>query len=234
MKKRTKRFFDEFARDYDQEAFRYSIGTQYLSSVETTLLQEAIEHGKDKTVLDVGVGTGRLSQIVAREKYVNLIGIDISRKMISQTNRKVRQTHLVLADAEATPFQSNIFNLVIAMRVLKYTPSWKKTIKEMSRISQCRGLFIFSIANRHSIQVLTRNRSYFLLSLGSVEGVLKEKGFTILKIITRKRLPFRFYKAINMPLVLSFFIFLEKLLDKIFPEALLATDILILAKKVSR
>jgi len=79
-------FFNDYSKNYDQFAFEQSLGTRYLSEIETNFLLNEL-HIENKRILDVGVGTGRNSEILL-SKGGMVEGIDISEGMMTKARVK--------------------------------------------------------------------------------------------------------------------------------------------------
>lgn len=76
---------------------------------------------RPRTILDVGTGTGFLAVGLARAGY-RVTGIDISPAMLARARRKAREAGVsvpfVLGDAEAPPFRTESFDMVITRNLL--------------------------------------------------------------------------------------------------------------------
>ncbi|MGA2768215.1 MAG: methyltransferase domain-containing protein [Candidatus Bathyarchaeia archaeon] len=90
---------------------------------------------KDCTkILDVGVGTGRLAEPLQKTGF-EVVGIDISRRMMSKAKEKGLQD-LLLADARFIPFKNKTFDVAISVHVLHLISEWKKTLREVCRVTR--------------------------------------------------------------------------------------------------
>lgn len=74
------------------------------------------------SVLEIGVGIGRIAQYIAArsDRYV---GVDFSKEMLSHASHSLRHTdnvHLVLADGNSLNFPAKSFDLGIVCLVLKH------------------------------------------------------------------------------------------------------------------
>ena len=227
-------FFNDYSKNYDQFAFEQSLGTRYLSEVETNFLLDEL-HIENKKILDIGVGTGRNSGILLSKGGI-VEGIDISEGMMAKAKVKLNGKNINFTVANAgknIPFEDDCFDVVICMRVLKYILNWRGTIKEISRVIKKDGIFILEIANLYSVQYLgLYNSSYFLFKPNEVKTILKQNGFEIIKISLGSRLPFPLYRKINDKHLLKFFMFFESFLDKFLPNTMLSRNILIKCRKI--
>jgi ubiquinone/menaquinone biosynthesis C-methylase UbiE len=232
MKRRTIEKF-EFDFGFDKNAILDSLGTRYVAYLEERFVREALSGKGFIRILDVGAGTGRIMEVIAHQHNVQLVGVDLSRQMIKQARKKVKVADFVLADADALPFRSNIFDSVVAIRVLRYIPSWKHTIKEVNRVLRCSRLFVFNVSNRYSLQLLARKKGVYLsLVLRSVLSSLEENGFATIRFKSQKRFPSNIYRRINDTATLKAISLLESNMDRLIPKSLLSTDVLIQAKKL--
>lgn len=234
MKRRTVEKF-ELDFEFDKDAILDSLGTRYIAYLEEKFVKESFDGNASIRVLDVGTGTGRIIGSIARQRQhiVELVGVDLSRQMINQARKRVKGVDFVLADADTLPFRSSVFDLVVAIRVLRYMSSWRQAIKEANRIIRCSGCYVFNASNKYSLQFLASKEGVYLsLDIRRVLGFLVEKGFVVLKFKSQKRLPANLYRRINSTVALKAASLLEGIMDKVFPKSLLSTDVLIRAKKL--
>ena len=105
------------------------------------------EMARGDRVLEVGVGTGRLSLPLERAK-VSVVGTDVSREMIRIGQQKGFQ-HVVLADAYHLPFADGTFQVAMTNRVLHLLDDWRKALREIVRTT--RGWYL-SVLERESAQ----------------------------------------------------------------------------------
>jgi ubiquinone/menaquinone biosynthesis C-methylase UbiE len=234
MTNEVSNFFDNFSKDYDQFAFEKSIGTKYLSDIETGFILENLQI-ENRKILDVGVGTGRNSELLLTKGGI-IEGIDISEGMMAKAKQKLKggKINFTVADAgEKIPFEDSTFDIIICTRVLKYIPTWKNAISEFSRVLKKDGTLILEIANMFSVQYFgLYDSNYFLFNPNVVKKVLKENGFEIMQISCGTRLPFPLYSRVNNEHVLNSLIVLESFLDKLMPKTALSRNILLKCKKV--
>ncbi len=69
---------------------------------------------KTTTILDLGCGTGRFTAALATRLQTCTLGLDPSRKMLSQARERQNgpQTHYAIAQAEALPLRENSLSLI--------------------------------------------------------------------------------------------------------------------------
>lgn len=142
-----------------------------------------------KTVLDVGVGTGFLSIMLAEMGH-RVTGVDLSEEMISQARKKIESRGLKIrletGDAEDLPFEDGSFDAVVNRAVLWTLPDPKKALLEWKRVLKPGGTLCFFLHGPHS-----KGLSHRLT-----------KQFTNLIILSRERRnPWRsLYDSVNLPM----------------------------------
>jgi SAM-dependent methyltransferase len=87
-----------------------------------------------ETILEVGVGTGRLAEPLRKAGY-ELTGIDISARMIRKAKEKGIE-QLVLADARFLPLLPIAFDATISVHVLHLIAEWKKMLQEICLVTR--------------------------------------------------------------------------------------------------
>lgn len=94
--------------------------------------------GRDRDVLEVGVGMGSDHLEWARARPRRLCGIDLTERAVEHTRRRLEfhglSSELRVADAEALPFDSESFDLVYSWGVLHHSPDTPKAIGEVHRV----------------------------------------------------------------------------------------------------
>lgn len=117
--------FDGISEVYDQT--RHAATEAELNALSREL--------KDcRLILDVGVGTGRFAKPLSDEGF-EVIGIDLSRKMISKAKLK-GVGDVILADARYLPFENDTFDGSIIVHVFHLLPDWQSVVHEMSRVTK--------------------------------------------------------------------------------------------------
>jgi ubiquinone/menaquinone biosynthesis C-methylase UbiE len=87
-----------------------------------------------RTILDVGVGTGRFAKPLSDLGF-KIVGIDISLRMMLRARKKGVQ-NLILADAHRMPFIDKSFDASIIIHVFHLIPDWRDVICEMGRVAK--------------------------------------------------------------------------------------------------
>ena len=105
---------------------------------QTALLHSELDGGGP--VLEVGVGTGRISAPLADRHRI--VGVDLSREMLRVLAAKESGVRPIEADAVRLPFGSATFGAVIACHVLHLVPDWRRAVDEVGRVLAPGGLLL--------------------------------------------------------------------------------------------
>jgi 2-polyprenyl-6-hydroxyphenyl methylase / 3-demethylubiquinone-9 3-methyltransferase len=106
-------------------------------------------------VLDMGCGAGFLSHALAKTGH-HVTGIDLSEQSL-EVARRLDTTGRVkyqVADATATSFPSESFDVVCAMDLLEHVENPAALVREASRLLKPGGLFFFHTFNRTLLSYL--------------------------------------------------------------------------------
>jgi len=139
---------------YDQTVASYD--AQYADE-QTTKIRVALKNARLKEnslVLDMGCGTGLLFPYVA-DKAKLLIGIDISRKLLKQAQKRAKRhpnVILIQTDADYTPFKNQTFHNLFAITLLQNMPNPKTTLKEIGRVTKPEATIILTTLKKRFTQ----------------------------------------------------------------------------------
>ncbi len=96
----------------------------------------------DRTLLDIGCGTGAMSSRLRR--WGRVVSADFS-PLALQFSRRRGLSALVTADAMRLPFASNSFDVLIAMDMLEHLPDDALALKEFYRVLKPGGIIIATV-----------------------------------------------------------------------------------------
>ncbi len=130
--------FDRVAATYDETR---ALSPKVMSHVLGILVDQLL----GKSVLEVGVGTGRFA-VPLQKSGIGVVGVDISHKMVELGLGKGLR-NVVLADGARLPFTPRAFDLATTTHVLHLVPDWKDVLLEIVRVTRDS---YFSIIERSS------------------------------------------------------------------------------------
>jgi ubiquinone/menaquinone biosynthesis C-methylase UbiE len=131
--------YDKWAPTYDEEH-------NPLITLEQNITLDLIGNVRNQRVLDVGCGTGRYCELLAK-KGAKIVGIDPSSRMLEYARRKISPNckfELRLGRIENLGFPDNHFNVVLCALTVGHLLELEPAIKEVSRIIKTKGRLIVS------------------------------------------------------------------------------------------
>ena len=129
--------FDRAAHFYDATR---SLPPEVAQAQTARLLSELGD--TDRPVLEIGVGTGRISAPLADRHRI--VGIDLSREMLRVLDSKRSGVVAVEGDAARLPFRGETFDAAIACHVLHLVRAWRQAVDEVARVLVPGGMLLAS------------------------------------------------------------------------------------------
>lgn len=112
-------------------------------------------------ILELGIGGGAIvNNLGVKLQNSNLIGVDVSRKMIETCKTKLSHSSqvggasIIVGDIFRLPFRQSSLNSVITVRLIPNLVKNGLALKEVARILKPDGQVIFDIYNRMSVMSL--------------------------------------------------------------------------------
>ena len=131
----TSRAFDRAASVYDQtRPLPEPIATHGIPAI----LDVA---GRDARILEAGTGTGRIG-VPLLERGANVIGCDLSAKMLARFQDKIPSARLAQADAGYLPFRASHFDAVLTAHVMHLVGPWREALREFRRVLKPGGVYL--------------------------------------------------------------------------------------------
>lgn len=97
-----------------------------------------LDPADDSIWLDVGCGTGALTDAIRRRAHPRLaVGADPSKEYVNIASRG--GAGFVVSDAQALPFANDAFDLCVAGLVLNFVPTPETALLEMRRVTRSGG-----------------------------------------------------------------------------------------------
>ncbi|MEZ9302310.1 malonyl-[acyl-carrier protein] O-methyltransferase BioC [Vibrio breoganii] len=145
--------FGRAASNYDQHA-------QFQRDVVEKLLERLPASLIGKQILDVGCGTGYLTEKLL-QRGAEVVALDLSDKMLDQARLRCgKQVTYYLGDAEALPFADDSFDYVVSSLALQWCEDLSVPIRESKRVCKVGGHVLFSTLVEGSLYELKQAWSY--------------------------------------------------------------------------
>lgn len=184
--------------DYSERDFReYWRGKskRILHEVECRMISEMLPSRRG-WFLDLGCGYGRLLPTYNDEKR-KIVMVDYAVNHLELADREYdkQEIHLIAADACRLPFQSDVFESGICIRLLHHISSAESFMKEIARIFRPGSTLILNYMNKRSLlRILRYGSRSFQRNHEKISGIIygthpsyftelaEESGFIIKKI----------------------------------------------------
>ena len=133
-------YYDALAPNYDADRFGNSYG-RFLDAQERTILDKYLPRDAAR-VLDLGCGTGRLSDFAGQ-------GCDASLRSIELARAKHPLKRFIQADIAELPYPDGSFEAAFCFHVFMHCrmPQIEAAFREAERVLQPGGVFIADIAS---------------------------------------------------------------------------------------
>ena len=134
---------------------------------------------REKTVVDLGVGTGNVIQFLSEAKHV--FGIDFTNLMLHETKANFPFVEIVQADALFLPIKTKSVDIITAVGLIEYIEDEIPFFKESCRILKNNGYLIltFSPANIWTRLRLLLGHPIYARRLEQITGVAYLCNFQI-------------------------------------------------------
>src|SRR5438067_2082644 len=120
---------EEYERMYRlEDSYWWFVGRHHLV---LTFLQKVYGSRTDIAILDIGCGTGAMSQKM--EQWGTVVSADFSPLALGYSRRR-NLTHLCAADAMRLPFRDGSFDVVVALDILEHLPDDAAALREFQRV----------------------------------------------------------------------------------------------------
>lgn len=121
-------------------------GFTFNDFVEQPAIKSIIANLTDKSVLDLGCGTGHFSMYCVENGASKVMGVDISRNMIEQAEmyNKNEKIDYMCVPIEELNLPNQKFDLITSSLVIHYIEDYSHLIKKISGLLKNDGEFIFS------------------------------------------------------------------------------------------
>ena len=181
MSRRVQDYFEMVSPQWD--VMRKSF---YGDEIREAVLN-AVSVNPADTVLDIGAGTGFLTEAAAKIAS-KVIALDFSRGMGYEAIAKMgrRNVEFRVGNVESMPLQASSVDVVIGNMVLHHCPHPKVAFSEMSRVLKPNGRVAISDLQEHTYDWLLKEHADLWLGfrMEDVAVMMNETGLENLKVET--------------------------------------------------
>jgi len=116
-------------------------------------------------ILEVGCGMGSITVALAIREFL-VTAMDMAAMMVASTASEAAQAEVLdrvqacQADLHNMPFANDSFAVVLAVGVLPWVASWRKSLMEMARVLRPGGYIIVTTDNRYRLTHLLHPRAW--------------------------------------------------------------------------
>ena len=142
------------------------------------------------TVLDIGFGNGYLLNRLLTLQPHKMIGIDISRDMISYVSKKHQdkvnkgKLNLYLADVHNLPLDNGSIDKAYSVNTVYFWQDIHKVFSEIQRVLKTGGLFLNVLYLQEWLDKLPASKhGYTKFTMDSIKNITNESGLKIEQII---------------------------------------------------
>jgi SAM-dependent methyltransferase len=122
-----------------EDSYWWFVGRHHLV---LTFLRSVYGGRNDLTVLDIGCGTGAMSQKLA--PFGNVVSADFSPLALAFSKRR-HLTRLCAADAMRLPFRDNSFDVIVALDILEHLRDDQAALCEFQRVLKPGGRVVATV-----------------------------------------------------------------------------------------
>ncbi|MEO8259889.1 MAG: class I SAM-dependent methyltransferase [Acidobacteriota bacterium] len=199
------------AQTFDRRRFGGPIG-ELIAAEQGRVLTDFVGRIEDRTILDVGTGTGRAALMLAGGGG-RVTGVDASAEMLAVARQRAAAAHLAVdflpGDVHRLEFGDRAFEVVISLRVLMHAADWRRSIAELCRVADQLVIIDYpaavsfallqSLARRATHTIGARTEPYRVLGDRAIARELERSGFRVRSVHRQFVLPIALHKAIGSP-----------------------------------
>ncbi len=148
-KRKIQHAFGKAALTYDNAAQLQRMVGEWLLATQAPSIQT-------NTLLDLGCGTGFLTQRLIRNfPNSHITALDIAFPMLEETQKKLSNSvHYICADAEHLPFTSSCLDGIFSNLALQWCEDLSQTFAEFKRVLKPDGVLQFSTFGENTLYEL--------------------------------------------------------------------------------
>jgi SAM-dependent methyltransferase len=145
MNDQNRRAYDQIAEDYHEKRTDPSQNA-WNEFLEVPTMERLLKPlVRQKRVLDVGCGTGILSDRIYRWGADDVFGVDPSARMIEKAESLRSRVSFTTGSAEQLPYANSTFDVVASSLVMHYIENLALPFGEVARVLKPGGQFVFTM-----------------------------------------------------------------------------------------
>lgn len=179
--KKVAEMFDNIAPGYDLLNRVLSLG---IDRCWRKKLRKMLDKDKPSLVLDIATGTGDLAIECIKKQKKQIIGVDISEKMLEEGRKKIEKLNLSeyikleYGDSENLQFESGKFDAVIVGFGVRNFETLEKGLAEMYRVTKPGGkVFILDFSLPRNKIILALYKFYFFNILPLIGRLVSKNDY---------------------------------------------------------
>ena len=158
---------------------------EYMNQWDGALFLKSLNLTANKSVLEIGVGTGRIAVKVAPH-CKRLVGVDISPKTIERAKENLKDysnISFVCADFNTHPFNET-FDIIYSSLTMMHFENKQRVISKVDTLLYKGGVFCLSIDKNQSdyIDMGTRKIKIYPDTLDNIKSLIDASSLTVTNI----------------------------------------------------
>lgn len=139
MRETNYNFFDKYANSYEKAALiQGEIGNRLFDRLAYYKMQP-------RFILDLGCGTGLFTKkLLNLYPHAQIFAFDLAKNMLSAAKSSESKPCFVQGDMHHLPFETGFFDLIFSNQVIHWSSTLPALLREINRVMQVDGCFIFS------------------------------------------------------------------------------------------
>ena len=149
---------EEVGLAFSKAAPTYDLASDFQKETGQRLIDRILSDGlRPDKILDVGMGTGRITRELSLKFNRPIHGCDIAWGMVRFSRSNAGDIFAIQADMENLPYKTGIFDVVFSNIAYQWTHNLKAAISEIKRVTSQQGRFYFSILVEDSLNELYKS-----------------------------------------------------------------------------
>ena len=135
------KYYDEWGNSYDQDMVDWN----YTAPKETVNVFKKYAPNKNIVILDAGCGTGLVGIELKKNNYINIDGLDLSKKLLDLIPKGCYSNLSITNLNESINVNNNFYDAVLCVGTFTFGHVKPHALDEFIRITKNRGLIGFTI-----------------------------------------------------------------------------------------